>query len=294
MSRKDNITGWPLSPGDQLVLFSRTRETSLPLVVNASIYDPKTDQTETEPVLTFTTTNSAFGQQTNFSTFTFRAGTILVGVVVVSGSSTNPASTWAAVEIFRNNRSVGFLCGGFLTPSDAPSWIAGGVTRNDPPFAAASVDAAQWSYAVDIINGAMNSGAHQVDIVPGTSSRFKVKAGKVRNDDGAARSTTIAIENGDATPIDYSFTTVSINAAANLQFPYLGGAPAAGGNNPDIKETPWIAGLNGFRAAVAAVAVSEDTEMAFMGDLKGVAPTITETAPCGATITIITERVESG
>lgn len=294
MTRKESIGGWPLSVGDQLVLFSRTRETSLPLLVNASIYDPKTDQTETESVLSFTTTNSAFGQQTNFSTFAFRPGTILVGVVVTSTTSTNPVSTWAAVEIFRNNRSVGFLCGGFLTPSNAPSWVAGGVTRNDPPFADASVDGAVWSYAVDIENGAMNSGAHQVDIVPGTSSRFKAAFGKIRNDDGAARSTTIAIENGDATPIDYVFTTVSLNAAANLQFPWLGGVPAAAGNNPDIKEMPWIAGLNGFRAAVAAVAVSEDTEMAFTGPLKGVAPTITETAPCGATITIITERVESG
>lgn len=291
MSRDESIAGYPLTAGDQIVLFSRTR-VAVTYTVIATTYDPTTDITDTQSVLTFAATNTSFGQETTFTTFNFKPGTILVAAVITSTVGT-VSSVWGSIELFRNSQSVGWLCGGWLNGSGTPSWVAGNRSQVDSPFANASNQGALFTFQGTVVNGAGGAGDNTLTVTAAAGARVKLLTFRIVNNDTAARVSSLVVDDGTNLLHLLGFNS-ALGAANNQAFPSVATTDAASFAGNGAEPGIWIAGSNRLVGTLAAVAASQDSAWAMTCLVWGAAPTCTLAGASTPTLTTNTSRVEGG
>lgn len=152
-----------------------------------------------------------------------------------------------------------------------------------------------FTYFVDMMNDGSNAGAHSVTYIAGEANRFQVMMGHTQNDDSASRVLSVlfrhAVGSGD---MEFLVVGIGVGADQHMNWPLVN-ATVAAGEPGNVAERAVLTGaaLN-ILSTLAAVAVSQDSRHSMRARFWGGAPTVTEAAPSGATITIDAERIEAG
>jgi len=136
-----------------------------------------------------------------------------------------------------------------------------------------------WNYVIrvqTITNGAGGAGDQTWPVLTSTDSEVEIFQMDVTNGDTLARNVSAVVDDATTT-IATLLAASSLNAAAITRWPYVGGAFAAAGNNPEAAAPLHIG--NGARVlwTIAAVAASQDTTFAIRFRFRGQMPTIIPT-----------------
>lgn len=285
--------GIPTEQGDKIQWLVLNRTASPPTIqLTATVYNPRTDASI--PIRqVFTPTTSVFSSEVP-AAMELPPGCVLVHAGFTATSQPNPVGVWVFAVLQKEGVNSQFLCAGYLFDQNLPAWPE--ITQA-PSKVNASDRGAVFAYSATILNDGANAGNHVYTFTPASGSRLRLIGGQLLNGDAAGRVATADILIG--TDIILSlFTTTTARSGT-----------VAAGTTQGIPGNALLAAINGqvgqatgfiipdgatFVVTLAAVAVSQDSKLDIMFEVWGGAPTVTETAPAGATITIEQELVLTG
>ena len=144
-------------------------------------------------------------------------------------------------------------------------------------------DWALFHYRSTIVNAVGASGAHDHSIVPGRGNMMRFLYGTLLNGDTAGRALTVQLLTTGNFILTNLLGAVTVAAGARRNFPTDEVSADGGG----VGSTPlYVAGDDQFFVRLAAVAVSENSEFAFVALMSAGEPTVTITSPTAAVETV--------